>query len=96
MSPAATTASSPGQKLPAANDQVADANAKTPAPYLSVLFMVRMDTGRRGSELLGLVPIPFSHFFRLRLLFRFLSVSAVIARMRAASPVKNVPRASSR
>ncbi|QWT28924.1 hypothetical protein PP419_gp39 [Microbacterium phage vB_MoxS-R1] len=40
MSPAAMTASSPGQKLPLANDQVAEARAKTPAPYLSVLVFM--------------------------------------------------------
>lgn len=40
VSPAAMTASSPGQKLLVANDHVADARAKTPAAYLSVLFMM--------------------------------------------------------
>lgn len=91
------TASSPGQKLPLANDQVAEARAKTPAPYLSVVFFMmihgywKVGIGATSSS-----SDPLLYFFRLRFLFRFLSVSAAIARMRAASPVKNVPRASSR
>lgn len=48
MTAAARTARSPGQKLPAANDHVADAAASAAAVYLSVLFMVCMDTWKRG------------------------------------------------
>lgn len=81
MTPAATTARSPGQKLPDANDQVAEVAARAAAAKLSDVVMMSMDTEKRGSELLRLVPIPFPHL-RPRFFFRF-GLSAAIT---AATP----------